>query len=246
MASIAKYTPAGIKVRRDLLANGQKIVLKSFRISDKEIDLSLENTVDDIPDSWIEKEITSYKTIDDNKILFTLNVKRDEAVLEGRSFALYLDDGTAYIVGVPEAVFNRGMEQTYQVLLKVVNNSAREMELDFEYIHNEEHTETFLNISNGVSNLSSSIMGLFRKIRDIRADIIKVREENENHEELNRLSFLNISNGVSNLSSSIMGLFRKMQSNKKDSDEQFLTLAIAITIANYHAVTRVIKLREVK
>jgi aspartate carbamoyltransferase regulatory subunit len=236
MASIAKYTPEGIRIRRDLLSNGQKIILKTFKISNKDIDIAGENTVDDLPDSWIEKDITSYKTIDSDKILFTLNVKRDEAILEGRSFALYLEDGTPYIVGVPEAVFNRGMEQTYQVLIKIVNNSSGEMELDFEYIHNEEHTVTFLNIANSMTNLSSSVMSNFKKILDIR-------EERLRDEKLKRISFLNIANAITNLSSSVMLNFRKILDIREERlrDEKlkrisFLNIAIAITKINKREV----------
>ena len=227
MSSIAKYTPAGITARRNLLSSGGKIVLKKFKISDKDIDISGENTVTDLADSWIEKDITSYKKIEDDKILFTLNIKRDEAILEGRSFALYLEDGTPYIVGVPEAVFNRGMEQTYQVLIKVVNNSSGEMELDFEYIHNEDHTATFLSLSNSISNISSSVMSLFSKISSLTEQVIR-------NEKLNRFSFMSLSNSISNVSSNIMHLFARIQNNKNEMDVAFLTLGIIITNNNLY------------
>lgn len=126
MASIGKYTQAGIEARRNALANGTQIKLATFKISNQHIDLTGESTVEDLPSSWITKDITSYRTMGRDRIEFELKILDSEATNEARSYAVYLEDGTPYIVGVPANSLSAFIEQKILIQVQFINSGAAE------------------------------------------------------------------------------------------------------------------------
>ena len=138
LTAIAKYTSRGIEKRRDaIVPGGTPLALSTFKVSSTEIDLSGENVVEDLPNSWIEKPITSYRIIGIDRIEFRLYIPSEEATNEARSFALYLDDGTPLIVGTPPNFYNANIAQEFLVQVEFVQNDAGEfsfvnIEFDFK------------------------------------------------------------------------------------------------------------------
>lgn len=147
-----KYTPLGLQRRRDALTAGKKIVPKFFRVSNKSIDLSQE--INDLPDNWITKDIFGFRAIDNNAVEIELRVEKEEATDEGRSFCIYLDDGTPYIVGTPSNTFNRNIEQRFLITIEFENSVN---ELDYRYIENLENNNV-VRTANDVSNSSNMVV----------------------------------------------------------------------------------------
>jgi len=172
--AISKYTVAGLKARAKAIINEEPIVLKSFKISDVPIDLSGDKVVEDIENPWIEKNITSrrFLSVDGEQIAeLQLSVLMDEAVKHGRSMAIYLEDGTPYIVGTPPNDYNPNLEQRYLVQIAMVN--ADFDSYDFKYIPNRDLSVTHRIFEYNQVASSNDPVGVVVKFGDIDNSYLK-------------------------------------------------------------------------
>jgi len=125
----AKYTEAGKTKRRDALANKTALKIGYFRVSDTFIDLT--EDIVDLQNYWIEKPITAHQKIESDRLELDCIVTESESSHNGKSYCLYLDDGTPYIVGIPPNFFNAGVEQQYIIQIEFEGSNSNEL----EFIH---------------------------------------------------------------------------------------------------------------
>jgi hypothetical protein len=172
--AISKYTIAGLAARAKAIINEEPIVIKSFKISDVPIDLTGDLLVTDIENPWIEKNITSrrFLSVDDAQIAeLQLSVLMDEAVKHGRSMAIYLEDGTPYIVSTPPNDYNPNLEQRYLVQITMVN--ADFDSYDFKYIPNKDLTVQHHIYEYNQEDSTEEIVGVVVKFGEIDNSYLK-------------------------------------------------------------------------
>ena len=124
-----KFTEAGLAYRREALKNGTPIKLKTFKVSKDDIDI--DNLPKDLASSWIEKPITYYTPIGNTGLQLDMIVPANEAIEQGKSFGIYLEDGTCYMLGRAVGVFNPNLKQKYKVTIEFVNSDLGSYDLTF-------------------------------------------------------------------------------------------------------------------
>jgi len=100
----------------------------------KLLDLTKTPTPSDLVDYWIEKPITEFKKISDTKLEITLKILANESTQNGASYALYLEDGTPFIIATPANTQVPRLEQKYILQIDFSNGANA---FDFTYIENK-------------------------------------------------------------------------------------------------------------
>lgn len=118
----------GLQALSEFTLSDKKLPLKYFKVSDKEYDLS--RSVTDI-DGWYQNDINAFLPVDDNTIEFVVDVPPEKAKYYGKTFALFLEDGTLFMLAKPPAPFPPLFRQVFRIqfVYENANNS-----FDFKYI----------------------------------------------------------------------------------------------------------------
>ena len=128
---MTKYTTKGLEARRDAELTGKPIVLKTFKVCDEEIEDFENATVEDLPSFWIEKPITYFIPIGKTGLQFECRVSQEEAIHQGRYFALYLENGDCYLVSKAPGVFNANIEHRFRIKRDFINNNTATYDCTF-------------------------------------------------------------------------------------------------------------------
>ena len=147
-------TNAGLQKLLAALAQGTKVKPKYYKVTDQDVNLS--PTVTSIPSPWRTADIDGYVQVDDKTVEFLIVVPTEEAVKYGRTFGLYLDDGTLFLVAKPPYPFPPGMRQTFKV--QFYFEQANQV-LDFQYIPFDE-TEQSLSGYDSVATIAELVSQL--------------------------------------------------------------------------------------
>lgn len=122
-------TDAGLQALINAHAQGTKVKPKYYKVTDQNISLSPSLT--DIPNAWRTADIDGYVQVDENTVEFLIVIPTEAASYYGRTFGLFLEDGTLLLVAKPPYPFPPGLRQTFKVQLYF--EKADEV-LDFQYI----------------------------------------------------------------------------------------------------------------
>lgn len=169
----------------DAQATGKSIKPKYYKVSNK--DITLDPTLRDISGVWKQANISGYVPIDKDTIEFIIDIPPEEATSYGKTFGLYLEEGTLFAIAKPPYPFPPYLRQTFKVQIRYTNISQM---TDFQYIPFYE-TEQSLSLLDAFATLSHLIQNLRQDVEDLkrakRALFQSSRSLNELKERVNQL-----------------------------------------------------------
>ncbi len=190
---------------------GTSVVPKYFKFSSTELTLDAALTDADMVNSWIQKDISLYQTINENTIEFVCDVLPGDATSFTGTCGLYLEDGTLFMVATPPNAFPSGLRQTFRIQL-VYANAANMM--DFQYIDMDLTNMHFVEVEASIQALDDST--------DARMTVIENTHETDSTASMARLDVLETTD--SNVSARIDGLETLYTANKNSTDSSISTL----------------------
>ena len=149
-------TAKGLLTLTDAARLGKKIAPKYFKVSSRDYDLYPGIDLQDLQDVWHQGNISGAFPIDNNTTEFLIDIPPEKAQNFGRTFGLYLEDGTLFLVGKPPYPFAPLMRQTFKMQLVWLNASEI---IDFRYIPFYE-TEQDLSLLDSVSSVALSLFNI--------------------------------------------------------------------------------------
>jgi len=166
-------TTNGIKALMDASAVGKLIKPKYFKFSD--VDYTLDPTITDIS-GWIQKDITLYNKLDDNRVEFVCDVAPEKAVKYTKTAGLYLDDGTLFMLAKPPFPFPPMLRQTFKIQLVYQNSSNL---IDFSYLpfYETEQDLAILNNAATIGELALKTSEEIEMLQLVKADYYKFKGE---------------------------------------------------------------------
>ncbi len=113
----------------DASSTGKSIKPKYYKVSNQ--DLSLDPTLTDISGVWKQADISGYFQVNDNTVEFLVDIPPEQAADYGKTFGLYLEDGTLFMIAKPPYPFPPQLRQTFKIQL--IYQQANNL-IDFQYI----------------------------------------------------------------------------------------------------------------
>jgi hypothetical protein len=106
----------GIKALTQATTLGKQVKPISFKVSDIDIgDLYLGIDIKDLSGVWYSAHISGVIPVNDHTVEFVLDIPPDKATKYGKTFGLYLEDGTLFAVAKPPYPFPPLMRQRFKV-----------------------------------------------------------------------------------------------------------------------------------
>jgi len=134
-------TVRGSYALADASSTGKSIKPKFYKVSNQDIPLDpTVTTLTDLPGVWKQADISGYFPINDNTVEFLVDIPPEEATDYGKTFGLYLEDGTLFMIAKPPYPFPPSLRQTFKIQL--VYNNANNL-IDFQYIPMAEIDDIF-------------------------------------------------------------------------------------------------------
>ncbi len=164
MGNVGKVilTVQGSYALADAQATGKNIQPKYYKVSNQ--DIPLDPTLTDIPGVWKQDNISGYIPIDSDTVEFVIDIPPEEATNYGRTFGLYLADGTLFAIAKPPYPFPPNLRQTFRVQVRYSNINQI---TDFKYIPFYE-TEQSLSILDATATLGNRILKLRQEVENLK------------------------------------------------------------------------------
>ena len=106
----------GLKALTEASSLGRQVKPVYFKVSDADIgDIYPGIDLKDLPSVWHQANISGYIPVNDSTVQFILDTPPDKAVKYGKTFGLYLEDGTLFAVAKPPYPFPPLMRQRFRV-----------------------------------------------------------------------------------------------------------------------------------
>jgi len=106
----------GIKALTLATTLGKQVKPVYFKVSDQDIgDIYPGIDISDLPSVWYQNKISGVIPVNDHTVEFILDVPPDKATKYGKTFGLYLEDGTLFAVAKPPYPFPPLMRQRFKV-----------------------------------------------------------------------------------------------------------------------------------
>jgi hypothetical protein len=153
-------TLSGLLALTDATKLGKKITPKYFKVSSKDYDLYPGVDLKDLEEVWYQGDISGVIPVGYNSTQFIIDIPPEKAEQYGRTFGLYLEDGTLFLVAKPPYPFAPLLRQTFTVQLTWQN--VNEV-IDFKYVPFYE-TEQNLLILDLSASLGSRIIKLKKDV----------------------------------------------------------------------------------
>ena len=212
---------------------GASVVPKYFKFSADTVTLNTELTDIDF-NSWIQKDISLYQTINDNTIEFVCDVLPGDATQFTNTCGLYLEDGTLFMVATPPNAFPSGLRQTFRIQL-VYENAATMM--DFQYIDMDNTNIKFQEVITSIEVLDTNT--------DARMTIIEDTHSQDSIASMSRLDALesvdtNVDNRIDTLENNYLANKSTMDStiiNINDNRTQDLSDLAAAQLIQDNRIT---------
>ena len=125
----SSLTVKGSYALADASQTGKSRKPKFYKVSNQ--DITLDPTLTDISGVWKQADISGYFPVNDNTVEFLVDIPPEEATSYGRTFGLYLEDGTLFMIAKPPYPFPPALRQTFKIQL--VYNNANNL-IDFQYV----------------------------------------------------------------------------------------------------------------
>jgi len=155
-------TARGILAILEAQTRNRRIKPQFYRVSNR--DIALDPTLTSLPNVWKQGDISGYLPISQNTVEFLIDIPPEEAIDYGRTFGLYLDDGTLFAIAKPPYPFPPMLRQTFRVQISY-SNIARV--IDFQYIPFLE-AEQSLSILDATTTLAERIQILRKEVEDLQ------------------------------------------------------------------------------
>ncbi len=146
----------------DASSTGKSIRPKFYKVSGN--DIALDPTLTDLTGVWKQADISGYFPINDNTVEFLVDIPPEQATSYGKTFGLYLEDGTLFMIAKPPYPFPPQLRQTFKIQL--VYNNVNNL-VDFQYLPFYE-TEQDLSIFDVSMTLGNRILTLRQEIEDLK------------------------------------------------------------------------------
>ena len=106
----------GLKALTEASSVGKQIKPAYFKVSDTDIgDIYPGIDVKELPSVWYQADITGYIPVNDSTVQFILDIPQEKATHYGKTYGLYLEDGTLFAVAKPPYPFPPLMRQRFRV-----------------------------------------------------------------------------------------------------------------------------------
>ena len=155
-------TVQGSYALADTQATGKNVQPKYYKVSNQ--DIQLDPTLTDITGVWKTADISGYIPIDNDTVEFVIDIPPEQATDYGRTFGLYLADGTLFAVAKPPYPFPPALRQTFRVQVRYSNINQI---TDFKYIPFYE-TEQSMSILDVPLSLGDRILIARQELEDLK------------------------------------------------------------------------------
>ncbi len=109
-------TENGLRALIEASSVGKRIKPAYFKVSEQDIgDIYPGINLADLPAVWYQAPISAYVPVNDSTVQFILDIPQDKATKYGKTFGLYLEDGTLFAVAKPPYPFPPLMRQRFRV-----------------------------------------------------------------------------------------------------------------------------------
>ncbi len=109
-------TENGLRALIEASSVGKQIKPAYFKVSEQDIgDIYPGTNIADLPSVWYQAPISAYVPVNDSTVQFILDIPQDKATKYGKTFGLYLEDGTLFAVAKPPYPFPPLMRQRFRV-----------------------------------------------------------------------------------------------------------------------------------
>ena len=122
-------TVQGSYALADASSTGKSIRPKFYKVSGN--DIALDPTLTDLTGVWKQADISGYFPINNNTVEFLVDIPPEQATGYGKTFGLYLEDGTLFMIAKPPYPFPPQLRQTFKIQL--VYNNVNNL-VDFQYL----------------------------------------------------------------------------------------------------------------
>lgn len=157
MVGQSVITYRGLMALIDATQRNRQIKVHSYKAST--MDITLDPNISVLPNVWKSGNISGYIPVNQNTVEFIIDIPQEEATNYSRTFGLYLEDGTLFMLAKPPYPFPPYLRQVMKVQL--VFQNATEL-INFQYIPFYE-TEQDLSILDTTMVLASEILELYTK-----------------------------------------------------------------------------------
>lgn len=184
-------TVRGSYALADAQATGKSIKPQYYKVSNQ--DIQLDPTLTDISGVWKQDNISGYIPIDNDTVEFIIDIPPEQAISYGRTFGLYLTDGTLFAIAKPPYPFPPNLRQTFKVQIKYSNINQI---TDFQYVpfYETEQSITTMDVS---SSLGIMILETVQTLSVLQGDYRQfkgyVNSKTNDHEERISISEKDIS-----------------------------------------------------
>ncbi len=125
-------TVAGLAAYQSASATGSSVQPVTYQVSNIDYDLSADGpTLTEMEGVWRTADISGYFTIDDDTVEFLVDIPPDEAEDYGRTYGLFLADGTLFMLAKGPYALPPLFHQRLKVQLAYSNAVAL---TDFQYL----------------------------------------------------------------------------------------------------------------
>ena len=109
-------TENGLKALIEASSVGKQIKPAYFKVSEQDVgDIYPGINIEDLPAVWYQAPISAYVPVNSSTVQFILDIPQDKATKYGKTFGLYLEDGTLFAVAKPPYPFPPLMRQRFRV-----------------------------------------------------------------------------------------------------------------------------------
>lgn len=150
---IAIITDNGKNMLADAVLNGTFITPAKFRFSSQLYSADAAMTAEDIPEYWVENDISLYQVVDNDTVEFSMIIEAVDAIDNIQTVSIYLDDGTLFAVANPSYQISKQQRQVIKIQLAFSNMGDV---LNFEYLPFDE-TEQDLALLDTIATLGNQI-----------------------------------------------------------------------------------------
>lgn len=153
MVGQSVLTFRGLMVLTDALQRNRQVKVTQYRASTQDIN-PLDPNMTTMPSVWKTGNISAYIPVNNNTVEFIIDIPQEEATNYTRSFGLYLEDGTLFMLAKPPYPFPPGLRQVMKIQL--VFQNATQI-INFQYVPFYE-TEQDLRVLEATLILSSKML----------------------------------------------------------------------------------------
>jgi len=147
----------------DALQRNRQVKVTQYKASTQ--DINPDPNMTSLPSVWKTGNISAYIPVNNNTVEFIIDIPQEEATNYTRSFGLYLEDGTLFMLAKPPYPFPPGLRQVMKIQL--VFQNATQI-INFQYV-------PFFETEQDLRTLEATLI-LSSKTLEIQQDIVLLKQ----------------------------------------------------------------------